>query len=109
LLDQRAKRLGLNITADQNLVNMQAHEFSLYQTPELYFGYDFAGGRNYLGNTEGFQPEKTVSYNIPSDLQKDHFYLDGQWQNLHDSMKLSSDNGKIVLPYSAKDVHIVAS
>jgi len=24
-------------------------------------------------------------------------------------MKLSSDNGRIILPYSAKDVHIVAS
>ena len=109
LLDQRAKRLGLNTTADQSLVNLQAHEFSYDQTPELYFGYDFADGRNYFGNSEGFQPEKIVSYTIPSDLQKDHFYLSGQWQNLHDSMKLSSDNGKIVLPYTAQDVHIVAS
>jgi len=109
LLDQRAKRLGLNTTADQSLVNLQAHEFSSFQTPELYFRYDFADGRNYFGNSEGFEPEKIVSYTIPSDLQKDHFYLDGQWQNLHDSMKLSSDNGKIVLPYTAQDVHIVAS
>jgi len=109
LLDQRAKRLGLNTTVDQSLVNLQAHEFSLFQTPELYFGYDFADGRNYFGNSEGFEPEKIVRYTIPPDLQKDHFYLDGQWQNLHDSMKLSSDNGKIVLPYTAQDVHIVAS
>lgn len=109
LLDQRAKRLGLNTTADQRLVNLQAHEFSLFETPELYFGYDFADGRNYFGNSEGFEPEKIVSYTIPSDLQKDHFYLYGQWQNLHDSMKLSSDNGKIILPYTAQDVHIVAS
>src|SRR5574337_385174 len=109
LLDQRAKRLGLNTTADQSLVNLESHEFSMYQTPELYFGYDFADGRNYFGNPEGFQPEKTVSYTIPSNLEKDHFYLDGQWQNLHDSMKLSSDNGKIVLPYTAQDVHIVAT
>jgi thiol-disulfide isomerase/thioredoxin len=109
LLDQRAKRLSLNTTADQSLVNMSAHEFSLVETPELYFGYEFANGRNYLGNPEGFQPQKTVSYSIPSGLQNDHFYLDGQWQNLPDSLKLISDNGKIVLPYSAKDVHIVAS
>jgi thiol-disulfide isomerase/thioredoxin len=109
LLDERAMRLGLNITADQSLVNLQSHEFSLGQTPELYFGYDFAEGRNYLGNSEGFQQEKTVRYSLPSDLQRDHFYLEGQWQNLHDSMKLSSDGGKIVLSYLAKDVHIVAS
>jgi len=109
LLDQRAKRLGLNITIDQSLVNVEAHEFSLVETPELYFGYDFAQGRSYLGNPEGFQPEKTVSYSLPSSLQNDHFYLDGQWQNLQDSIVLSSDNGKIVLPYSARDVHVVAS
>jgi hypothetical protein len=65
--------------------------------------------RDYLGSSEGFQPEKIVSYTIPSGLQNDHFYLDGQWQDLNDSMKLVSDNGKIVLPFSAKDVHIVAS
>ena len=109
LLDQRAKRLGLNITADQSLVKFESQGFSLAQTPELYFGYDFADGRNYLGNPEGFQPEKTVSYAVPQGLQNDHFYLEGQWQNLHDNMKLVSDNGKIVLPYTAKDVHIVAS
>jgi thiol-disulfide isomerase/thioredoxin len=109
LLDQRAKRLGLNITTDQSLVKFQPPEFSFAQTPELYFGYDFAAGRDYLGNSEGFQPENTVTYTVPSGLQNDHFYLGGQWQNLHDSMKLVSDNGKIVLPYTAKDVHIVAS
>ena len=109
LLDQRAKRLGLNITADQSLYNFEAHEFSFEQTPELYFGYNFAQGRSFLGNPEGFQPEKTVIYAIPSGLQNNHFYLNGQWQNLQDGMKLVSDNGKIILPYSAKDVHIVAS
>ncbi|MDE1770544.1 MAG: redoxin domain-containing protein [Thaumarchaeota archaeon] len=109
LLDQRAKRLGLNMTADQSLVKVEAQDFSLAQTPELYFGYDFVDGRNYLGNPEGFQLDKTVSYTIPPGLQNDHFYLDGQWQNLPDNMKLVSDNGKIVLPYTAKDVHIVAS
>ena len=109
LLDQRANRLGLNITTDHSLVNLQEHQFSEIQTPELYFGYEFMQDRNYFGNSEGLQPEKIVSYTIPSGLQNDHFYLDGQWQNLNDSMKLVSNNGKIVLPYSAKDVHIVAS
>lgn len=109
LLDQRAKRLGLNITVNNNIVNFEEHQFSITQTPEIYFGYEFAQGREYLGNSEGFQPEKIVRYDIPPSLQNDHFYMEGQWQNLHDSMKLVSDNGKIVLPYSAKDVNIVAS
>ena len=109
LLDQRSKRLGLNITANNSIVNFEEHEFSFTQTPELYFGYNFAQGREYLGNSEGFQPERIVTYNIPPNLQNDHFYLEGQWQNLQDSMKLMSEKGKIVLPYSAKDVNIVAS
>ena len=109
LLNQRAQALGINVNANMSLVNLQPHVFSDQQTPELYFGYDFATGRDFIGNQEGFHPNLTVTYSLPSNLQQDHFYLDGDWQNLSDSMKLSSDNGKIVLPYFAKDVHIVAT
>jgi thiol-disulfide isomerase/thioredoxin len=109
LLAERAQHLGLNINTNMSLVNLQPHQFSYQQTPELYFGYDFAQGRSFIGNQEGFQPGKIVTYSLPSNLAQDHFYLEGDWQNLADSMKLSSDNGKIVLPYYAKDVHIVAT
>ena len=109
LLDERNQRLGLNVTADQSLVDIKQHQFADQQTPELYFGYNFASGRDFLGNSEGFQAGQTVTYALPSDLQQDHFYLDGQWQNLPDSMKLVSQSGKIVLSYYAKDVHIVAA
>ena len=109
LLAERAQHLGLNITTNMSLVNLQEHQFSDQQTPELYFGYGFAPGRSFIGNQEGFQPDKTVTYTLPSKFAQDHFYLDGDWQNLPDSMKLASNTGKIVLPYFAKDVHIVAS
>jgi thiol-disulfide isomerase/thioredoxin len=109
LLAERAQHLGLSISANMSLVNLQPHQFSDQQTPELYFGYGFATGRSFLGNQQGFQPEKIVTYTLPSNLAQDHFYLQGDWQNLSDSMKLVSDNGKIVLPYFAKDVHVVAT
>ena len=109
LLNQRAHALGLEVNANMSLVNLQPHQFSDQQTPELYFGYEFAAGRNFLGNREGFHPNLTVTYTVPKELNRDHFYLGGDWQNLSDSMKLASDGGKIVLPYYAKDVHIVAS
>ena len=109
LLDERNQRLGLNINASQSIVNIKEHQFADQQTPELYFGYNFASGRNFLGNSEGFQAGQTVTYSLPSNLQPDHFYLEGQWQNFPDSMKLVSQSGKIVLPYYAKDVHIVAA
>ena len=109
LLDERNNHLGLNIHADQPLVNIPEYQFSNTQTPELYFGYDFVEGRNYLGNSEGFNPGQTVTYSLPIQQNRDNYYLDGKWQNIPDSMKLVSDNGKIVLPYFAKSVHIVAA
>jgi hypothetical protein len=110
LLDERAQHLGMNMTAStQPLVNIAQHQDVFNETPELYFGYSFASGRDYLGNSEGFQSDQVVTYTLPTQLNQDHFYLEGQWQNLQDSMKLVSDNGKIVLPYTAQDVHIVAS
>ena len=109
LLDERSKYLRLDVVADQPLVNIQEHQFANFQTPELYFGYSFAQGRNHLGNSEGFNPDKSASYSLPTQQNRDNFYLDGKWQNLADSMKLVSDNGKIVLPYNAKSVHVVAA
>jgi thiol-disulfide isomerase/thioredoxin len=109
LLAERAQHLGLNINTNMSLVNLQQHQFSDQQTPELYFGYDFATGRSFIGNQEGFQADKTVTYTLPSNFSQDHFYLGGDWQNLPDSMKLVSNSGKVVLPYYAKDVHVVAT
>ena len=109
LLDERNKHLGLNILADQALVNIPEHQFTNYQTPELYFGYNFAEGRNYLGNSEGFNPGQTVTYSFPTEQNRDDYYLEGKWQNLPDSMKLVSNSGKIKLSYFAKSVHIVAA
>ena len=108
LLAERAQHLGLNINTNMSLVNLQQHQFSDQQTPELYFGYDFAQGRSFIGNQEGFQPDKIVNYTLPSNFIQNNFYLSGAWQNLPDSMKSVSD-GRIVLSYFAKDVHVVAT
>jgi thiol-disulfide isomerase/thioredoxin len=109
LLEERSKLLGLQTASAQSLVDLEEHEFTPGQTPELYFGYNFAFGRNQLGSLEGFQPEKIVSYSLPAKMEKDHFYLEGQWKNFEDRMRLESENGKIVLPYFAKSVNIVAA
>ncbi|MFY9300946.1 MAG: redoxin family protein [Candidatus Nitrosotenuis sp.] len=108
LLAERAASLGLNVVTAQTLVDIKEFEHGS-RTPELYFGYDFAYGRDQLGNKEGFQPEKTVTYAIPETLERNFFYLDGTWQNLADRMVLTSDTGTIVLPYFAKEVNIVAA
>ena len=77
-------------------------------TPEIYIGYNTA--RTPLGNPEGFNPDQTVSYSVPSTTNfKPHVvYLQGKWKNNPDNMELQSDTGRIVLTYYAKSVNIIA-
>jgi len=107
LLDERAVSLGIQMASAASLVDIEAFEHSMFKTPELYFGYKFAQNRNQLGNEEGFQPGKTVTYleSDKTDLHK--FYLTGDWKNYEDSMELVSDTGTIKLQYNAKQVNIV--
>lgn len=82
---------------------------SKINSPELYFGYQFA--RAPLGNSEGFKPDQTVEYslaNTGSNIEPSVIYLDGRWKNNADNMELQSEIGRIVLVYSAKSVNIVA-
>ena len=109
LLEERNHLLGLKVAVAQPLVDLEEHQFSASQTPELYFGYKFAFGRFQLGNSEGFKPDQIVTYSLPDKLSRDYFYLEGEWQNFDDRMKLVSENGKIILPYFAKSVNIVAA
>ena len=77
-------------------------------TPEIYVGYNTA--RTPLGNPEGFKPDQTVSYSIPSNanFKPSIVYLQGKWKNNPDSMELQSDKGRIALLYYAKSVNIIA-
>lgn len=107
LLEERAARLGLNVASAQPLVDLEEFKHGS-RTPELYFGYNFAFGRNQLGNSEGFKPNQDVTYTIPQSLKDNFFYLDGTWKNLEDRMVLVSESGTIKLPYFAKQVNIVS-
>ena len=77
-------------------------------TPETYVGYNTA--RTPLGNPEGFKPDQTVSYSIPSNtsFKPSIVYLQGKWKNNPDGMELQSDSGRIALIYYAKSVNIIA-
>jgi len=107
LLHERAAQIGINVAAAESLIDLEEFQHTNFRTPELYFGYKFAAGRNQLGNDEGFKPGKDVVYIIPNNIQQNYFYIDGTWKNLEDGMKLISNNGKIKLNYFAKEVNIV--
>ena len=109
LLKERSNSLGIQTASAEKLVDIEEFEHSWLRSPELYFGYYFAQNRNQLGNEEGFRPNQDVTYSLPESIQRHNFYLDGTWTNLKGSMKLVSDTGIIVLPYSGKELNIVTS
>jgi len=109
LLEERAQALGIQMASAESLVNIEEFQHTSFRTPELYFGYKFAQGRNQLGNEEGFNPGKVVTYSIPNNLQQHFFYLDGTWENQEGGMKLVSNTGSIMVPYHAKEVNIVTA
>ncbi len=111
LLLERAANIGANGTIDQSISkpeNTQSVNFGRIDTPELYFGYQFA--RTPLGNPESYKPEQIVKYAIAENasISPNRIYLDGEWKNNVDHMELQSDAGRIVLSYSARAVNIVA-
>ena len=111
LLAERSNQQGLetsNLNQTKLIVpKMPSVDLNQIKTPELYFGYQYA--RSQLGNIEGFNPEKTVNYTIPtSNLDPNVIYLQGLWKNNPDNMELVGPDGKITLVYSAKSVNIVA-
>jgi len=116
LLTERAAHLGItniNLNDSQNFDNESSYEyqdvnFSKIQSPELYFGYEFA--RTPLGNREGLKPDQTLIYNLPdkNEIKPNVIYLEGKWKNNSDNMELQGNNGSIILKYNSKSVNIVA-
>src|SRR5919197_284038 len=71
LLAERAAQMGLKqisfSTRSTPLIkpqSMQYVDLNQSTTPEIYLGYDKA--RTPIGNPEGFKPDQTISYSIPS-------------------------------------------
>jgi thiol-disulfide isomerase/thioredoxin len=115
LVAERAALMGANEISFNTKPTTVINPGSLYYvdlrqstTPEIYIGYNTA--RTPLGNPEGFKPDQTVSYSIPStaNFKPDTVYLQGNWKNNPDNMELQNDTGRILLTYHAKSVNIIA-
>jgi thiol-disulfide isomerase/thioredoxin len=115
LLAERAALMGAKEISFNTKPTTLINPGSLYYvdlkqstTPEIYVGYNTA--RTPLGNPEGFKPDQTVSYSIPSNtnFKPSIAYLQGKWKNNPDSMVLQSDTGRIALVYYGKSVNIIA-
>ena len=109
LLIERAASLGIQAASAKPLVGLEEFEHTSFRTPELYFGYKFAQGRNQLGSNEGFSPGNVVTYKEPENILLHKFYPIGTWKNTAANMQLESDTGTIKMLYSAKQVNIVTA
>jgi thiol-disulfide isomerase/thioredoxin len=80
------------------------------QTQELYAGYKFALSRGQnLGNEQRMQPDKTVTYSIPTSLFADTIYLGGTWKSQPDGLSTTTESNSIVaLAFTAASANIVA-
>ncbi|MBI2523537.1 thioredoxin family protein [Candidatus Woesearchaeota archaeon] len=108
LLSEKMEREGnVNplVVVDED-VEAVGVEFGKVGTPEIYFGYGFARGN--FGNEQGLPPEEIVDYKLPEEIKSNYAYLGGTWKINNDDSELISDEGKIILPYSAKVLNIVA-
>ena len=115
LVAERASQMGAKEISFNTKPTTLINPGSLYfidlkqsTTPEIYIGYNTA--RTPIGNPEGFKPDQTVSYSIPSNtnFKPSIVYLQGKWKNNPDNMELQSDTGRIALIYYAKSVNIIA-
>ena len=98
--------IGMDI--DEEFVSLEDQTPKTKQTPELYAGYDFALSRGQnIGNEEGLQPGKEVTYKLPENLKDDVIYLEGTWKSNSDSLE-SVSGGEVVLKFTAGSVHVVA-
>ncbi|HUT05690.1 MAG TPA: redoxin family protein [Nitrosopumilaceae archaeon] len=109
LLKERSESLGIQKVSAETLVDIEEFKHSNFRTPELYFGYNLAQGRNQLGSAEGFNQDKITTYNEPDNIQLHKFYPVGSWTNLEESMRLESNSGSIKVLYQAKEVNIVTA
>ncbi|MDH3192444.1 MAG: redoxin domain-containing protein [Nitrosopumilus sp.] len=109
LLEERAASIGLQIASTESLVDIKEFDHTNFRTPELYFGYKFAQGRNQLGSSEGFNQNQIIKYSEPEKIELHKFYPIGEWKNLEDSMEMISDTGSIKIQFNAKEVNIVTA
>lgn len=104
LLAERAEKLGLEITMDSTMIEIEA-DTSEANTPEIYFG---AGRNSSLANGTQFATG-IQTLTVPDSLQDKQLYLDGIWDIEGEFAVNQNSQASIVLNYEAKNVFMVAS
>lgn len=76
------------------------------QTPETYLGFERA---ERFANDGQFIANKPVNYTLQNELQEHEWSLGGQWQMNDESSQSLSDESKLRINFSGKEVYLVMS
>lgn len=104
LLAERSNQLGQANAIDAVPLTQEVTDEAQPESPETYFGA--LRNRN-LGNGQaGVRGEQTFS--VPEELAPNELYLDGVWQITDEYAENTQGGARIVFPYQAKKVYMVA-
>jgi thiol-disulfide isomerase/thioredoxin len=94
--------------------DVPAPDLSGQGTPEIYLGYERGAPSGTIANPEGYHPDVPFEYARPSPSQVEDagpggFVLaSGSWTVGAEAMRADEAGASILLPFSARDVYVVA-
>lgn len=105
LLAERRERLGEDISISESLVEVDAEKASSVKSPEIYFGAArnaaLSNGVPYLQGVQQLV--------VPEETSLNELYLEGEWDITAEKATNLTADAKIVFPYHAKNVFMVAN
>lgn len=105
-LNERAERLGLpRVKMEMSNISSDLISRGGQRTPEIYLG---SKRLEVLASTGVCEPGDVCLFNVPETLPMHHFALDGHWSIQPEFTRLKEGQGKVLLNFTAHDVHVVA-
>lgn len=89
-------------------VSADAGGLAIAQTPELFAAPVKGEGAHAIGNEEGYQRGRNVTYAIPEDPPVDRIHLSGTWWNREDHLVATSGNASVRVNFTAGGANVVA-
>jgi thiol-disulfide isomerase/thioredoxin len=95
-------------------VSLPEPSFAPNMTPEIYAGYERGQQTGTIANPQGYSPDHPVAYRAPSAATVANapttgsFFLEGTWLAHAETLE-SRTAGRLLLPFFARNVYIVAA
>ncbi|MGE4529645.1 MAG: cytochrome c biogenesis protein CcdA, partial [Rhodospirillaceae bacterium] len=104
LLQENGARLESRVAAAETSGLAMPADFADVKTPETYVGYARAAG---FASPEGLSRDATETYTLPPAFALNQWALAGDWTMAAEDARLNAANGRIVMRFHARDLHLV--